>query len=94
MHTEAAPLLMQLARAEARQQGTPLRLKKLYLWCTQHMHTHSTQQHMLPAGSHAHRGSAATDATGQDRGPAARHPPAPEAVLLVHPIQAHTLSNT
>ena len=31
MHTEAAQLLMQLARAEGKMQGTPLRLKKLYL---------------------------------------------------------------
>ena len=31
MHTEAAQLLMQLAKAEASLQATPLRLKKLYL---------------------------------------------------------------
>lgn len=31
MHTEAAQLLMQLAKTEASLQATPLRLKKLYL---------------------------------------------------------------
>lgn len=31
MHTEAAQLLMQLAKSEARQQAAPLRLKQLYL---------------------------------------------------------------